>query len=96
LFVLVTYYLKVFTCPFIRSEICVVLLPGAAHMSKIVSPGWGFNTRLHMTDGKFCNSACGLKDSFTFNCGTREITSVIIIAIPLEGDLQRYFVQKLL
>lgn len=58
-------------------------------MSRIVSPGWGFKTMLHTIDGKFCSSVCGLGDSsVAFNCGIREITSVIIIAIPLEDNLQ--------
>lgn len=57
-------------------------------MSKTVSPGWGFKTRLHIIDGKFCNSAYDLRDSLSaFNCGIREITSVIIIAIPLKDNL---------
>jgi len=31
----------------------VVFPPGAAHMSKILSPGWGFKTWLTTTEGKF-------------------------------------------
>lgn len=62
-------------------------------MSKIISPGCGFKTKLHRIDGKFCNSTCGLRDSLSiFNCGTREVTSVIIIAIPLKDSLQHHFV----
>lgn len=42
-----------------------------------------------MTEGKFCNSARGFEDSsvVAFSCGTRDVTSVITIAIPLEGGL---------
>lgn len=38
----------------IRAAMCVVLPPGAAHKSRILSPGWGSRTCVTTAEGKFC------------------------------------------
>lgn len=37
----------------ISAAMCVVLPPGAAHKSRILSPGWGSRTWVTTADGKF-------------------------------------------
>lgn len=37
----------------ISAAMCVVFPPGAAHKSRIFSPGWGFSTWVTKADGKF-------------------------------------------
>lgn len=61
-------------------------LPGAAHMSKMTSPGWGFKTCPTTTEGKFWrNSTWGrmpFRDGHLYN------GNVIWIATPLQKKMQ--------
>lgn len=71
------------TAFFIRAAICVVLLPGEAHMSSIVSPGQGFKACTQATDGKFCKSADPWGRQLFPRTGQPDAVSFILTATPL-------------
>lgn len=68
----------------INSAIWVVLFPGDAHISRILSPGCGFNAKTHRTEGKFCNNADPEGNIFSSKPGHPETVSVTETATPLK------------
>ena len=63
-------------------DIVHMYLPGAAHMSKTISPGWGFKTWLTTMDGKFWGKATSLISGV--NVGATYLARVISTATPLQ------------
>jgi len=62
--------------------------PGAAHISRMMSPGWGSNTWTQTIDGKFCGNAKSLAKSA--NDGATYNGSVIRTPTPALPQKRKY------
>nr|AEQ05560.1 AT01532p1 [Drosophila melanogaster] len=67
----------------INSAMWLVLLPGAAHMSSMRSPGCGSRTRTQTIEGRFCNRPSSLLRSPSV--GTPLTLDCISTATPEAG-----------
>lgn len=61
----------------------MVLFPGAAHISRIVSCGWGSKAKTQSIEGKFCNKAEPGGKNSSPSGGHPDIVSAIWTATPL-------------
>lgn len=62
---------------------CEVLWPGAAHISKITSFGWGSSVWTHTMEGMFCRSTVPGGNRVSDIWGQPDIVSVTSTAMPL-------------
>lgn len=63
---------------------CVVLFPGAAHISRISSVGLAFTTHPQTIEGRFCNSISPFGYNVSFTTGSLDAGSSVWMAIPLK------------